>query len=119
MDLQDVDYPFASPLAYDRFGVKTWNNSLRLDTDQGLMNNFLTDWIDFINSSQNVKMDFALTLKQLHNIMKMFLPQEGIQYHKIHVQNIEYIPKKFSIMLSMNGIDSCNADLVKKGTIVI
>ena len=119
LDQEEYDYPFATPLTYDRFGDQSWNNSLRLDGDNGLMNTFLQDWLDFISNSSEVKMDFDMNLDNFNNIMKIFLPQTGINIHKIQVRNVNYLPKKFSFMLTMTGIKSCQANLIKEGMIEI
>ncbi len=112
-------YPFASPYAYDYYGNKSWDLELRLDGNEGMMKNFLSDWLDFVNDSQEVSMDFNLNMQDLQNVMKLFLPQTGNKFRKILVHGTEYIPKKFSIMLTLNGIQSCQGNLVKKGMIGI
>lgn len=117
MDSQDYDYPFATSLAYDRFGDLSWNNSLRLDTDQGIMKQFLQDWHEFLDGSEEVKLDFQTSAKDLYEIHKLFLPADHKAIRKILVDHVEYIPKKFSFMLNMQGVKSCQATLIKKGNI--
>lgn len=120
MGSESDKYPFASGLAYDRFGDKNWSHELRFDGDNGLIKNFLTDWLEFIDNSQTVKMDFDLSIIDFQNIMNLFLPQTGgTKYRKVFINNVNYLPKKFSIMLTMNGIRSCQGELVKEGMIKI
>ncbi|MDT8394246.1 MAG: hypothetical protein RQ761_10395 [Bacteroidales bacterium] len=119
LDNQTYDYPFATPLTLDRFGDQQWNISLRLEGAEGLMEKFLQRWLDFQDKSIEVKMDFNIDEQTLQSIMQIFLPNPGKTRPKIHVHNIDYIPKKFSIMLSMNGIQSCQGNLIKEGMIEI
>jgi hypothetical protein len=119
LDDQTYDYPFATPLTLDRFGDQQWDNSLQLDGDKGLMETFLKQWLDFQDNSIEVKMDFTIDLQTLQSIMQIFQPNPGKTRHKVHVHSIDYIPKKFSIMLTMNGIKSCQASLIKEGMIQI
>ena len=116
---EDDAYPFATPFAYDRYGSQQWESELRFDGNNGLMKQFLSNWIDFLDNSQEVSMDFDLNLEDLRSIMKLFLPQTGTKIRKILIRSTEYIPKKFSIMLTMKGIRSCQGKLIKKGMIEV
>lgn len=116
---EDDAYPFATPFAYDRYGSQEWENELRFDGDNGLMEKFLSSWLEFLKDSQEVSMDFDLNLEDLRKVMQLFLPQTGTKIRKILVHNTEYIPKKLSIMLTMKGIRSCQGKLIKKGMIGI
>lgn len=110
-------YPLGSSMAYGPAGDEIAEIELQLPGEKGLFVNYLKPWLDFIDGAETVKMDFDISPQLLFDLLQLFSVQHGRQKRKVLVNGIAYIPKKFSLIISLGGIDKCEGTLIKKGGI--
>ncbi len=103
-------YPLASCTKFDTNGNSTGDYEM---TNSALFADFLQSWYEFIIDSETVKMKLDCNVKDIIEISKLFSPQRKNPVRKVRIRNINYLPKKFSFVLSMNGINETEATLVK------
>ena len=115
-DLNNLDYPFASPFNYDAAGNKILNISLDLYSPESIYVRHQKPWLTYLSNCEEVTEGFTLTLEQFIAIVKLFAVQHGEEERTVKIHNIHYIPKSFSIEFdqSLNTITS-QAILVKPG----
>ncbi|MCD4681137.1 MAG: hypothetical protein K8S00_12200 [Bacteroidales bacterium] len=109
-DDNNNDYPLASCTRFDNNGNSIGNYEI---INRDLFQKFLQPWYDFLVNSETVKMKLDCDLSNLVDIIKLFSAQRTTAARKVRVGNINYIPKKLSFLLSMNGIKETEATLVK------
>lgn len=109
------DYPMASSVNLDLAGNSLGNYSLVMDGDAGLYEQFLKPWYEFILNAEEVRRMFVCNETQMMEIIKLFSPQRGKKTRKCRIDNINYIPKKFSFIITMEGIEQVEGILMKKG----
>lgn len=109
------DYPMASSINFDLAGASIGNYTLVMDGENGLYEQFLKPWYEFILNSEEVRKMFVCNEKQMFDIINLFSPQRGKKTRKCRVDNINYLPKRFSFIISMEGIEQVEGILVKKG----
>lgn len=116
----------ASTMQYVRYddllspgGGLVYVGSLLWSGYKNLFETYYKDWTNFIKKSETITMNFDLDIEDILNLMILFKPQPGVpvdeQVRKIRVENTNYIPRKMSFELSMNGSTFCEAELEKPG----
>ncbi len=104
------DYPLASCTKFDNNGNSIGNYQM---INEDLFEEFLKPWYDFLINSETITMKMDCNINDIIEIMKLFAPSKTGTARKVRVNNLNYIPKKFSFMLSMNGVKETEATLVK------
>ncbi|PXX96921.1 hypothetical protein DF185_19975 [Marinifilum breve] len=113
-----TSFPSASSTRFNARGNEVGNLDLRHDGIKGLFKQNWKPWCDFMQYSEEVKRKFLINTQQLLQVIELFGPQKkpaGDKVRKIRVGSINYIPKQFTALLSMNGIEDTESILVKKG----
>jgi hypothetical protein len=104
------DYPFASCTKYDNNGSSAGNYEM---ISEAIFEEFLEPWHEWLIESETVSMKLDCNISHIIEIIKLFAPSKTATARKVRVKSLNYIPKKFSFMLSMNGVKETEAILVK------
>lgn len=113
-------YPFATSFNYDMNNVKQKNITLFLEGEDGLYNNFLKEWYNFISHVEEVKFKAGVnfgTSDLFEMIQILSQPQLGataLNIRWIMIESIKYLLKQVTVEISMNGLESVEIKGIKK-----
>lgn len=113
------DYPMASSVNLDLVGSSIGDYLMVMDGDEGLYQTFLRAWYEFIMTAEKVRKRFDCNVEEMIDILKIFQPQRGNKIRKCMIDNVKYIPSKFTFILSNKGIEQTEGILYKQGEIDI
>jgi hypothetical protein len=97
----DGEYPLGTSHNYDLDGNKIGNYSLAWLAEDGLLNTFWKDWLDYLRSSSPVKMKFSLSAEDILNLDIL---------KKIKIDNTVYFIDEIEFEVS-DSIENCIATL--------
>lgn len=113
-------YPFASSFNYDMNDVKQKNITLFLEGADGLYNNYLKSWYDFISNTEEATFKSGVNFG-IADLMKLIQvicqPQNGATTSNIRwimIESIKYLPKQITAEISMQGLESVEVKTIKQ-----
>ncbi|HAN19610.1 MAG: hypothetical protein A2X13_14780 [Bacteroidetes bacterium GWC2_33_15] len=116
----DSDYPFATTSNYELDKTKCKNITLFLEGTDGIYNNYLKTWYEFISATEEVTFNMGVNFGAKHLLQLMQIicqPQSGDTTSNIRwlmIESIKYLPKKLTVEISMNNIESAELIAVKQ-----
>ncbi len=105
-DYFNLNYPFASALRYDYMGSQISDIELRLDGENGLFENYLKSWYNFMDNAETIKLQLKMDAPKLIEILNVFKPQENRasqQIRKLKYNGCSLLPKAFSFIVPVSG----------------
>jgi len=118
--ITSITFPTASSSNYDINGNKVRNLSLFLEGADGLWDALIKQWYEWLVATEEITFTMGANfgVKNLMEFIQIICqPQSGATTSNIRwfmVESVKYLPKKLSIEISMNNIESAELIAVKQ-----